>query len=109
MNIGFIPVGKPSTVIFDTEGRVTCTDTSKPDIPQTRCAAWEGNLRMSACLGKYSEVPHYTIEHRARIESTPGLFSWTAWKIFEEPLYLDKWNPIAGEPRQPRSAHSRWR
>ena len=90
-HIGFIPVGK-SSVVLDADGRVTCTDTSKPDIPQTQCAAWWGYLRMSACLGKYDSVPHYTIEHRAKVDG-----SWTAWKVFDETLNVDKWDSVNNE------------
>ena len=89
-HIGFIPVGKPSTVTLDSDGRVTCTDTSKADIPQTHCAAWWGTLRMSACIGKYDKVPHYTLEYRAKRPDS----SWTNWAIYQEALMLDNWKTV---------------
>ena len=92
-HIGFIPVGKTSTVTLDTDGRVTCTDNSKADIPQTNCAAWYGYLRMSACIGKYDKVPHYTIEYRAK--SPDGI--WSDWIIFQVPLALDNWKTTTNE------------
>lgn len=92
-HIGFIPVGKPSTVTLDSAGRVTCTDTSKIDIPQTHCAAWWGRLRMSACIGKYDQVPHYSIEYRAK--RTDG--TWTSWTVYQEPLMLDNWKTMSNE------------
>lgn len=90
-HIGYIPVGKTSTVTLDNEGRVTCTDQSKADIPQTHCAAWWGNLRMSACIGKYDQVPHYSIEYRAK--KPDG--AWTSWTIYQQPLMLDNWKTMA--------------
>ncbi len=88
-HIGFIPVGKKSAVTLDAEGRVTCTDTSKADIPQTQCAAWGGYLRMNACLGKYDRVTTYTIEYRTK----PKGGYWPAtWKPYRETLKLDNWN-----------------
>lgn len=92
-HIGFIPLGKTSTVKLDNDGRVTCTDTSKIDIPQTQCAAWWGKLRMSACIGKYDKVPHYTLEYRARRPD----YSWTAWSIYQETLMLDNWKTVPSE------------
>ena len=92
-HIGFIPVGKASTVTLDNDGRVTCTDTSKIDIPQTQCAAWWGALRMSACIGKYDQVPHYTLEYRA--QRPDG--SWTNWSIYQEALMLDNWKTTVNE------------
>lgn len=92
-HIGFIPVGKPATVTLDNDGRVTCTDNSKADIPQTNCAAWWGTLRMSACIGKYDQAPHYTIEYRAKRPDG----SWTGWSIYQEPLMLDNWKTVPSE------------
>lgn len=92
-HIGFIPVGKSSTVTLDSIGRVTCTDTSKIDIPQTNCAAWWGALRMSACIGKYDQVPHYTIEYRAKRPDG----SWNNWTMYQEPLMLDNWKTTVNE------------
>jgi hypothetical protein len=92
-HIGYIPVGKPSTVSLDADGRVTCTDTSKIDIPQTHSAAWWGALRMSACIGKYDQVPTYTLEYRARRPNG----SWTNWVIYQEALMLDNWNSTLGD------------
>ncbi len=92
-HVGFIPVGKTSTVTLDGDGRVTCTDTSKIDIPQTNCAAWWGALRMSACIGKYAQAPHYTIEYRAR--RPDGI--WTNWNIYQEALMLDNWKTTVNE------------
>lgn len=92
-HIGFIPVGKPSTVTLDTDGRVTCTDNSKSDIPQTNCAAWYSRLRLSACIGKYDQVPRYTIEHRSK--RSDG--TWTSWDIYQEPLALDNWKTTTNE------------
>lgn len=89
-HIGFIPLGKTASVKLDNDGRVTCTDNSKADIPQTDCAAWWGTLRMSACIGKYDKVPHYTLEYRARRPD----FSWTAWSIYQETLMLDNWKTV---------------
>jgi hypothetical protein len=97
-HIGFIPVGKASTVTLDAEGRVTCTDTSKADIPQTNCAAWWGDLRLYACIGKYDKVEYYTIEYRAR--RTDG--TWNAWDVYQQPLSLDNWKTSTNEwvPKQ---------
>ncbi len=92
-HIGFIPVGKPATVTLDADGRVTCTDTSKSDIPQTDSAAWWATLRMSACIGKYDQVPYYTIECRAR--RPDGV--WTGWSIYQQPLMLDNWKTTVNE------------
>ena len=92
-HIGFIPVGKSASVSLDNAGRVTCTDRSKADIPQTCCSAWYGRLRMSACIGKYDRVPHYTIEHRAK--RPDGL--WTDWRVYQEPLMLDNWKTTVNE------------
>jgi hypothetical protein len=92
-HIGFIPVGKPSTVTLDADGLVTCTDTSKIDIPQTSCAGWWGALRMSACIGKYDLTPNYTLEYRARRPNG----TWTNWQIYQEALTLDHWNSILGD------------
>jgi hypothetical protein len=92
-HIGFIPVGKTSAVTLDADGRVTCTDTSKADIPQTNCAAWYSWLRMSACIGKYDQVPHYTIEYRARRTDN----TWTDWDIYQVPLSLDNWKTTTNE------------
>ena len=92
-HIGYIPVGKPSTVTLDPDGRVTCTDSSKIDIPQTHCAAWWGALRTSACIGKYDKVPHYTLEFHARRPNG----TWTNWTIYQEALMLDNWNSTLGD------------
>lgn len=92
-HIGFIPVGKSSTVSLDSDGRVTCTDNSKADIPQTDCAAWWGYLRMSACIGKYDQVPHYSIEYRAKRPN--GI--WNNWEIYQVPLMLDNWKTTSNE------------
>ncbi len=93
-HIGFIPVGKTSKVSLDSDGRVTCTDNSKADIPQTNCAAWYGYLRMSACIGKYDQVPYYTIEYRAKMGDTP---QWTDWTEYKVPLTLDNWKSTTSE------------
>lgn len=87
-------MGKPSTVTLDTDGRVTCTDTSKADIPQTDRAAWHSTLRMSACIGKYDKVKHYTIQYRAKRPDG----SWPSdWKMYESPLSLDHWSTCTSE------------
>ena len=85
--IGFIRVGIPA-VIFDGQGRVTCTDNSAPYIPLTSCAAWGGNLRFSACFldeNKASAVTQYTIRHRHAV----GL-GWSSWEFYQETLNLQR-------------------
>jgi hypothetical protein len=86
--LGFIRVGIPQTV-FDGSGRVTCTDNSEPDIPQTRCAAWGGVVRLMGCFftdaAHPSAVTQYTVRHR---HPTSG--GWSSWEFYQEPLRLGR-------------------
>jgi hypothetical protein len=71
-SIGTVRLGIPANT-FDPDGRITATDTSVADVPQARCAAWGGLLRLYGCLGE--SVENYTIQWRRR---EPDL-SWTGW------------------------------
>lgn len=76
--IGAIRIGIPANT-FDSDGRITATDTSVSDVPQARCAAWGGKLRFFGCLGE--SVEYYTIRWRRRLTPT----TWTSWEYFIEP------------------------
>lgn len=80
--LGKIRVGIPANT-FDAAGRVTCTDTSFLDIPQTQCAAWGGVVRLSACFLDQPAVTQYTIRYR-RLTSS----GWSDWAFYQEPMPL---------------------
>jgi hypothetical protein len=84
--IGNIRLTTPLTT-FDADGRVTCTDNSLPDIPQARCAAWHGALRLFGCFlnanGTKGPVQWYTIQFRRRA----GM-GWSSWQFYQEELRL---------------------
>jgi hypothetical protein len=82
-SIGAIRIGIPANT-FDSDGRITATDTSVSDVPQARCAAWGGYLRLYGCLGE--SVIHYTIRWRRRLSGG----SWTPWQYYVEPHSLFK-------------------
>lgn len=83
--LGAIRLGIAATV-FDGEGRITCTDVSLSDIPQARCAAWSGRVRLFGCfIGSAVPVTQYTIRHRRRA----GM-GWSAWEFYREGMFLQK-------------------
>jgi len=83
--LGAIRLGIAGTV-FDSEGRVTCTDTSLPDVPQAQCAAWHSKVRMFGCfLGSSAPVKYYTIRHRHMTSS-----GFSDWEFYQEGMFLQK-------------------
>lgn len=86
--LGAIRLGIAATV-FDSEGRVTCTDTSLSDVPQARCAAWYSRVRMFGCFINRSEkaprVKYYTIRHRHLTSS-----GFSDWDFYQEGMFLQK-------------------
>lgn len=83
--LGAIRLGISNTT-FDSDGRITCTDTSLPDVPQARCAAWSGQVRLFGCfIGSGTAVTQYTIRHRRRI----GL-SFGPWEFYQEAMFLQR-------------------
>ena len=83
--LGAIRLGIAATV-FDADGRITCTDTSLPDVPQARCAAWGGAVRLFGCfIGSATAVTQYTIRHRRRVGA-----SWSGWDFYQEGMFLQK-------------------
>lgn len=83
--LGAIRLGISDTA-FDSDGRITCTDTSLPDVPQARCAAWFGKVRLFGCfIGSSTPVTQYTIRHRRRIGATFG-----PWELYQEGIFLQK-------------------
>lgn len=85
--LGAIRLGISDTV-FDGDGRITCTDTSLPDVPQARCAAWSGRVRLFGCfIGSGTPVTQYTIRHRRKNMST-GV--WGSWEFYQEGMFLQK-------------------
>ena len=81
-----------AATVFDGEGRITCTDTTLPDVPQVRCAAWGGDVRMFACFINSPApgpppppVAQYTIRHRHL--TTTG---WSDWEFYQEGMFLQK-------------------
>jgi hypothetical protein len=83
--LGAIRLGIAATV-FDSEGRITCTDTTLPDVPQARCAAWAGAVRLFGCfIGSATKVTQYTIRHR-RLTSS----GWSSWEFYQEGMFLQK-------------------
>jgi hypothetical protein len=90
--LGAIRLGISDTV-FDGDGRITCTDTSLPDVPQARCAAWSGRVRLFGCfIGSGTPVTQYTIRHRRKNMST-GV--WSSWEFYQEGMFLQKIGFIA--------------
>ncbi len=84
--LGAIRLGIAATD-FDSDGRITCTDTTLPDVPQARCAAWGGNVRLFGCfIGSPVPVTQYTIRHRRR--RADGTFS--SWEFYQEGMFLQK-------------------
>ena len=76
-----------AATVFDSEGRITCTDTTLPDVPQARCAAWAGDVRLFGCfIGSATKVTQYTIRHR---RFTPGS-GWSGWEFYQEGMFLQK-------------------
>ena len=83
--LGAIRLGLASTV-FDPDGRITCTDTSLSDVPQARCAAWGGSVRLFGCfIGSSVPVKYYTIRHRRRT----GM-GFDGWQFYQEGMFLQK-------------------
>ena len=83
--LGAIRLGIAATV-FDSEGRITCTDTTLADVPQARCAAWGGAVRLFGCfLGSAPLVKYYTIRHRRWTGS-----GWSSWEYYQEGMFLQK-------------------
>jgi len=83
--LGAIRLGIAATV-FDSDGRITCTDTTLPDVPQARCAAWGGAVRLFGCfIGSGTPVTQYTIRHRRRVGS-----GWSSWEFYQEGMFLQK-------------------
>lgn len=83
--LGAIRLGIAATV-FDSDGRITCTDVTLPDVPQARCAAWAGRVRLFGCfIGSAVPVTQYTIRHRRRV----GM-GWSAWEFYREGMFLQK-------------------
>jgi hypothetical protein len=81
--LGAIRLGIPATV-FDGDGRVTCTDVSLSDVPQARCAAWAGKVRLFGCfIGQTPKVTQYTIRHRRRVGMSFG-----PWEFYQEGMPL---------------------
>jgi len=85
--LGAIRLGIANTV-FDGDGRITCTDTLLPDVPQARCAAWAGNVRFFGCfIGSEPAVTQYTIRHQ-RKNMVTGVFG--PWEFYQEGMFLQK-------------------
>ncbi len=84
--LGAIRLGIAATV-FDSEGRITCTDTLVPDVPQARCAAWSGRVRLFGCFIGQPTVTQYTIRHRRKDMGT-GIFG--SWEFYQEGMFLQK-------------------
>ena len=83
--LGAIRLGIAATV-FDPDGRVTCTDTSLPDVPQARCAAWHSRVRLFGCfIGSQTPVKFYTIRHRRRTS-----LGFSSWEFYQEGMFLQK-------------------
>lgn len=83
--LGAIRLGLATTV-FDHEGRITCTDTSLSDVPQARCAAWGGSVRLFGCfIGSRVPVKYYTIRHRRRTAT-----GFDGWEFYQEGMFLQK-------------------
>ena len=83
--LGAIRLGIAATV-FDPQGRITCTDTSLPDVPQARCAAWHSTVRMFGCfIGSSAPVKFYTIRHRHMTGS-----GFNDWEFYQEGMFLQK-------------------
>jgi hypothetical protein len=83
--LGAIRLGIASTV-FDSEGRITCTDTTLPDVPQARCAAWFSDVRLFGCfINSQVPVKFYTIRHRRKTGS-----SFDNWEFYQEGMFLQK-------------------
>jgi hypothetical protein len=80
----------PGLTTFDSEGRVTSTDTSVGLSSLPNCAAWGGTLRFSACFlntdGDPNNVAYYTIRHRHRVGSGP----WSEPDFYREELKLGR-------------------
>ncbi len=82
--LGAIRLGISDTV-FDGDGRITCTDTSLPDVPQARCAAWFSRVRLFGCFIGQPTVTQYTIRHRRKIGAVFG-----PWEFYQEGMFLQK-------------------
>ncbi|SCY04860.1 hypothetical protein [Nitrosospira sp. Nsp13] len=84
-SLGAIRLGISDTV-FDGDGRITCTDMSLSDVPQARCAAWAGKVRLFGCfIGSGTAVTQYTIRHRRKVGMGFG-----AWEFYQEGMFLQK-------------------
>jgi hypothetical protein len=85
--LGAIRLGISDTV-FDNDGRITCTDISLSDVPQARCAAWFGRVRLFGCfINQLPKVTQYTIRHR-RKNMVTGIFG--SWEFYQEGMFLQK-------------------
>lgn len=73
---------------LDTEGRITATHSSGPQITR---GAWAGRLDLNACFLDHPEVTHYTIRYRK-----PG-GDWS----FVKQLYKHIYIPEIGNPSSP--------
>src|SRR5262245_12068605 len=83
--LGAIRLGIGATV-FDADGRITCTDTTLPDVPQARCAAWAGSVRLFGCfINGQRPVTQYTIRHRHRTST-----GFSSWEFYQEGMFLQK-------------------
>lgn len=83
--LGAIRLGIAATT-FDPNGRITCTDSTLPDVPQARCAAWGGAVRVFGCfIGSATPVTQYTIRHRR----WTGM-GWSSWEFYQEGMFLQK-------------------
>ena len=77
--LGAIRLGIASTV-FDADGRITCTDTSLPDVPQARCAAW---VRQGSSL----RLLHRQCHPRDAVHDPPpaqDCAGFDAWEFYQE-------------------------
>jgi hypothetical protein len=74
-----------SDTIFDSDGRITCTDSSLSDVPQARCAAWFGRVRVFGCFIGQPTVTQYTIRHRHKTGAVFG-----PWEFYQEGMFLQK-------------------
>jgi hypothetical protein len=82
--LGAIRLGISDTV-FDADGRITCTDTTLSDVPQARCAAWFGKVRLFGCFIGQAGVTQYTIRHRHKSGAVFG-----PWEFYQEGMFLQK-------------------
>lgn len=73
---------------LDTEGRITATHSSGPQITR---GAWAGRLDLNACFLDHPEVTHYTVRYRK-----PG----EEWSFVNQ-LYKHIYIPEIGNPSSP--------